>query len=501
MYIAGLDVGTSGTKITVYGQEGRLLAGAYREYSATRKPGEHEIDFEEIFSAVCEVIAEVTARGFAPAAIGVTSFGETFALLDGEGRVLLPSMLYTDPRGAEEVSELVAAVGEERLTCTAGARPHEMYSLPKLMWLKKHRPAEFARARRVLLGQDFVIYRLTGQAMIDYSLAARTLALDIRQGCWNREALAAAGIDEGLLSRPVPSGTVAGCLLPELAARLGLSQDTRIICGCHDQVAAAVGAGVLSVGEAVDGTGTVECITPLFDRIPTDKRLYDEGYSVVPYVLPGTYVCYALSFVGGAVLKWYRDSFARYEAEAARAEGKSVYAVLDAAAPKSPTDILILPHFAGAATPYMDNGARAVMAGLTLSHTGADIYRALMEGVTYEMRVNMEHLAAFGIAPRVLYAVGGGAASPLWLSIKADVLERPITPLTAPEVGACGTAMLCAVSLGLYPDLPAAKAAFVQTGETYLPDPENRAIYQKNFAAYQKLYAACRPILAEVTDE
>ena len=250
----------------------------------------------------------------------------------------------------------------------------------------------------------------------------------------------------------------------------------------------------------MDGTGTVECIPVILDRKPTDLKFYEGGYSVVPFG-NDRYACYAFSFTGGATLKWFRDNFAEEEHRIAVAKGGNVYADLDRRVSDKPTGILVLPHFAGAATPYMDNGARAVMAGLTLSHTGADIYRALMEGVTYEMRVNMEHLAAFGIAPRVLYAVGGGAASPLWLSIKADVLERPITPLTAPEVGACGTAMLCAVSLGLYPDLPAAKAAFVQTGETYLPDPENRAIYQKNFAAYQKLYAACRPILAEVTDE
>jgi xylulokinase len=149
----------------------------------------------------------------------------------------------------------------------------------------------------------------------------------------------------------------------------------------------------------------------------------------------------------------------------------------------------------------MDNSARAIIAGLTLSHTGSDLYRALMEGVCYEMRVNMEQLASHGISPRVLYAVGGGAASPLWLSIKADVWGRPVTALSAPEVGACGTVMLCAVSLGLYPDLKAAKVAFVHEGKTYLPTPKNQAHYEKNFAAYQRLYGACRPILAEVINE
>lgn len=165
--------------------------------------------------------------------------------------------------------------------------------------------------------------------------------------------------------------------------------------------------------------------------------------------------------------------------------------------PKGPTDLLVLPYFAGAATPYMDHGARAVIAGLTLSHTASDIYRALMEGVTYEMRVNLDHLATFGIRPRVLYAVGGGASSPLWLSIKADILERTIISLAAREVGACGTAMLCAVSLGLYPDLASAKAVFVQPKETHTPCAAHIARYRKQYAAYQHMYAAWREVTHE----
>lgn len=501
MQIAGLDVGTTGTKITVYESDGRFLDSAYREYDVTRAHGAHEIDANVIWEAVLAVITEVGRRGYSPAAIGVTTFGETFVALDEHDEVLLPSMLYTDPRGEEEVKELIASFGEEKLTYIAGVKPHAMFSLPKLMWIKNNRPEIFAKIKRVLLAEDYVVYRLSGEAKIDYSLAARTMALDIRARQWSKEIFAAAGIDPSLFSTPVPTGSVAGLIRPALAKELGLSPETRIVCGCHDQVAAAVGSGVFTPGEAVDGTGTVECITPMFDHIPEDPRLYDGGYSVVPYVFPGTYVCYAFSFTGGATLKWYRDNFARYEEQLAKEQGKKIYAELDAAAPKAPTDILILPHFAGAATPYMDNGARAVIAGLTLSHTNLDIYRALMEGVTYEIRINIEQLESFGIRPRVLYAVGGGASSPLWLSIKADVLGRPVTALEAREVGACGTAMMCAVAMGACADLYEAKKLFVKQKETHTPNAENSTVYEKNYKAYQKMYAAMRPIIAEVTNE
>lgn len=492
MRLGGLDIGTTGCKLSVYGKSGELLCNAYREYDVSRVGGAHEVDASVILSAVKSVIADC-ARQHAPNAIGVTSFGESFVLLDETDGVLLPSMLYTDPRGSVECDRLCASLGEDFLIQTAGVKPHPMYSLPKLMWIHENLPEVYARARRVLLMEDYIVYMLSGTAQIDYSLAARTMAFDIRKKCWNLEILNAAGIDPSLLSTPVPTGTVAGCVRPSIAEELGLSPETVIVSGAHDQVASAVGAGVFGVGEAVDGTGTVECITPVFDAIPTDPTLYAEGYSVVPYVFENTYVCYALSFTGGATLKWFRDNFAaKYGGE------ENVYAALDRNVPADPTGILILPHFAGAANPYMDNASRAAIVGLTLEHTAEDLYKALMEGVTYEIMTNLEHLSSFGITPSSLFATGGGARSEVWLQIKADILGKPITSLLAKEVGAVGTCMLVGRAIGLYRDLDEAKARFVHTGKTYCPNPDRYAKYQAIYAAYRKLYGAVRPIVEDL---
>ena len=492
MRLGGLDIGTTGCKLSIYGESGEFLYNAYREYDVSRVGGAHEVDASVILSAVKSVIADC-ARQHAPSAIGVTSFGESFVLLDDRDRVLLPSMLYTDPRGSVECNRLCAALGEEKIIRIAGVKPHPMYSLPKLMWIRENLPEIYARARRVLLMEDYIVYMLSGRAQIDHSLAARTMAFDIQRKCWSPEILNAAGIDPTLLSTPVPTGTAAGRVRPSLAEELGLSPETVIVSGAHDQVASAVGAGVFAVGEAVDGTGTVECITPVFDSIPTDPTLYAEGYSVVPYVFDGTYVCYALSFTGGATLKWFRDNFAtKYGGE------ENVYAALDRNVPTDPTDILILPHFAGAANPYMDNASRAAIVGLSLEHTAEDLYKALMEGVTYEIMTNLEHLSTFGITPSSLYATGGGARSEVWLQIKADILGKPITSLLAKEVGAVGTCMLVGRAIGLYRDLDEAKSRFVRTGKTYCPDPTRFQKYQSLYAAYRKLYGAVRPIVEEL---
>ncbi len=486
MIIGGIDVGTTGCKLTAYDDKGTPVCDFYKAYEVSRKSGEHEIDAEIIFESVCDVIQNVSKK-CELSAIGVTTFGETFVMLDENDNVLLPSMLYTDPRGEEECKKLCDALGESRLIEISGVKPHQMYSLPKVMWIKNNRPDVYEKTKRILLMEDYIVYKLSGCASIDYSLAARTLGFDIRKKCWSDEIFNAAGIDKNLFSKPVAAFNVAGDLKECIKNNLGINSDVKIVNGAHDQVAAAVGAGVFEVGQAVDGTGTVECVTPVFDKIPENKRLYDEGYSVVPYVFDGTYVCYALSFTGGAVIKWFRDNFA---------ENKS-YKELDSFVKEGPSGIMVMPHFAGAANPYMDNGSKAAILGLTLEHTDVDLYKALMEGVTYEIMTNIEHLETFGITPEKLFATGGGASSDVWLQIKADILNRPVTALTAKEVGACGTCMMVGVAMGIYKDLYEAKEFFVKEKKTYTPYADNAIKYKKYYDAYKNIYSSIRPIIRE----
>ena len=486
MIIGGLDVGTTGCKLTAFDHEGNFIYNSYKEYEVTRKNGEHELDATVVFSAVCDVIGEV-AKHCNLSAIGVTTFGETFVALDKEDNVLLPSMLYTDPRGEKECADLCTNLGEQRLTYISGVKPHQMYSLPKMMWIKNNLPEVYEKIDKILLMEDFIVYKLCGNACIDYSLAARTMAFDIREKCWSDVILEAAGIDKNLLSKPVPAFHIAGDLKSDIAQKLGIKGTVKIVNGAHDQVASAVGSGVFETGQAVDGTGTVECVTPVFDTIPENKTLYDEGYSVVPYVFDGTYVCYALSFTGGATLKWFRDNFAKDKS----------YKELDEAVSDGPSGIMILPHFAGAANPYMDNGSKAAMVGLTLEHTAADIYKALMEGVTYEILTNIEHLLGSEIEIKKLFATGGGATSEKWLQIKADILNRPVTSLSAKEVGACGTCMMAGVAIGAFKDLHEAKKIFVKENKTFMPNPEKVKRYEKISKAYKKMYDAVRPIVKE----
>lgn len=238
-----------------------------------------------------------------------------------------------------------AELGSAEIAAVTGLKPHGMYSLPKIMWIKDHWPEMYRRAEHILLMEDFVVFRLTGTAQIDYSLATRTMAFDINALTWNRKILSAAGVDARLLSRPVPSGTAAGTLLPEAAKRPGLSTRLQVVSVSQDQVAGAVGAGVFDSGKALECAGTVECLTPVYDGMPPLEAMHRGNYAVVPYVVPGKYVTYCFSYTGGALIQWCADTLAKGEKELAAREGLSVHAYLERQAAE-PTGLLVLPHFA-----------------------------------------------------------------------------------------------------------------------------------------------------------
>jgi len=492
--IGGLDIGSTGAKITVVGADGAMLHGGYRDYPVSRGEGAHELHGDAIWDAVKELLREAAGAAPSMSAVGITTFGESFTLLDGNGGVLMPSMLYTDPRGAEESAELREAVGYPRVCSIAGGAPQSMYSLPKLMWVRKRRPELLEKTKYICLIEDFLGYRLTGRRLIDYSLAARTMGFDIKNKRWSGEIFGAAGIDPGLFSEPVPSGTAAGPVLPEIAAELGVSPDLQIVLCCHDQVAAAAGSGVLRPGEATDGAGTVQCVTPVFAGIPGGGVLYDNHYALVPFLRDNTYCTYAFSYTGGSLIKWFIDTLAGKEKAEAKARGLSVYDYLESFMEDEPGDILALPHFAGAATPYMDGGAKGAFVGLGLTTRIGQMYRACMEGIAYEMAVNAEKLKEGRIEIKNLRATGGCAASRLWLQMKADILDIPVTRMSVDEAGTVGGIMLTGVATGVYESLESAAEILVRPLETFYPRADMHEKYMKIYERYKKLYYALRPL-------
>lgn len=507
MKIAGLDIGTTGCKCTVFTDKGVELSKSYRDYPVKRRVGGHEIDPTALLDGVYTVISEMAAKYPDIAGIGVTSFGETFVCTDEEGNPLAPAMLYTDPRGAKECKELVDKFGAKHIAQITGVPAHEMYGLPKMMWVKNNKPEIFAKTKHILQMEDFVVFTLTGNAVIDYSLATRSMAFDIHKLDWSNELLEAAGIEKSLLSRSVPTGTDAGVILDAVASKTGLSKDTRIVAISQDQVSAAVGAGAFSSDVGVDGAGTVQCLTPIYDEIPDVDKMMPGKYVIVPYVPQGKYVTYAFSYTGGALIQWCTDSIAGKEKELAKAEGISVNTYLenqyrenrlaDGLDPDGPSGMLMLPHFAGAATPYMDTGSKGALIGMTTSTTPAEIYRACMEGVCYEMYLNYSNVCKAGAHPKKLHATGGGAKSSVWMQMKADVLGIPIVALKTVDAGTVGSAMLTGIALGIFKNLEDASKAMVEETVTYEPRSEYHEKYMNVYSRYAKLYDAVRELVEE----
>ncbi len=495
MAIGGLDIGSTGAKITVVDRIGKQRHMGYMEYPVSINANTHEINANDIWSVVKTLLYRAVSEVPDMSAVGITSFGESFVTLNDKGEVLLPTMMYTDPRGETEASLLSAKLGDEFISEISGTSPHSMYSLPKLMWIKSNRPEVFSQIKYVCLIADFLAYKLTGNRKIDYSLAARTMGLNIKTKLWSEEIFEAAGIDSVLFSTPVPTGTDTGTVLKGISDELGLPEDMRIIICGHDQIAAAVGSNVTTVGMATDGGGTVQCMTPVFRTIPNDSTLQKNHYAVVPFLRENTYCCYAFSFTGGSLVKWFVDQFGHRYKNEAKDKSMTVYQLMESMMTAEPTGILTLPHFAGAATPYMDTGSRGAIVGLELSHSPIVLFKAIMEGITFEMRLNMEKLAEGGVQIKGLNATGGCARSKLWLQLKADILGLPITRMGVDEAGTIGGIILTGVATGVYADLDEATECLVRTLEVYYPRKDMHEKYEQLYQQYRKLYDAVRPLI------
>jgi len=497
MAIGGLDIGSSGAKITVVSRDGATLHTGYRTYSASQHIETHEIDAASLWQAVQQLLCEAAKQVPDMIGLGITSFGESFVLCGQDGEPLLPVMMYTDPRGSEQSHQLTATLGAERIYEISGCTPHPMYSLPKFMWIKQHQPVIYAKAKYCFLIGDYILYKLTGRRCIDYSLAARTMALDIRTLTWSGDLLDAAGIDASLFSELVPSGAEAGTIDPSLAAELGLPKHLRIVLCGHDQVAAAVGSNCMTPGSSANGAGTVECVTPIFQGVPTNPAMRRGHYSIVPFVKPGLYCTYSFSFTAGSLMRWVLSHLAKQEAQQAAARGISVFEQLESEANDEPSGILLLPHFAGAATPYMDTGSKGAILGLELTHTLGDLYRAAMEGIVYEMKMNLDTLAEGGVRVVSLNASGGGAKSRRWLQMKADILGLPVTKLSLDEAGTVGGIMMTGAATGQYNSLEHAAQTLVRPLETYIPRPAMHEKYAVHYRRYRNVYNTVRPLFTE----
>jgi len=305
----GLDVGTTGCKATVIDIDGRVVAFGYEDYDLVIPgKGMSELDPNVVWESVKSVLKQVSKQCASQIkAIAVASFGESFVCLDGDDHVLANSMLYSDIRGTEEINDILEVIDADELFRITGMPINAMYSLNKLLWLKKHTDI-YEKSKYIMLCGDFIAYRLTGRRVVDYSLASRTLMFDYKSKAWADELMKKFDIDSSKFSKLVAPGDVVGNITGKMAEELGLGDDVLLVAGAHDQVCAALGAGVINTGDSVDGIGTSECITTIIsDDYDTDFMLKN-NFCIEPYAIDGKYVTLAFNPAAGAAINWYRHT-------------------------------------------------------------------------------------------------------------------------------------------------------------------------------------------------
>ena len=486
MISLGVDIGGTGAKCVAFREDGTQMAISYQEYP--NPAGKTDLDPRVLADAAFEVIAQCAKAlppGEAVAAVTVSSFGESFVPIDEKGEPLTDIIMYFADTQSGEFDELVSRVGAEKFMDITLTKPDAFYSLSKMLHTRRVAPRPVWKH---LLISGYICYCLSGETAIDVSLACRTLLYDVKKGDWSDQLLAASGFGRGQMPTVLPAGTALGPLKPDVAARLGLTGKTQVVIGAHDQVVNALACGVSRPGDAADITGTTESIAPLYSRIPPGFDFQRSNYACVPYLNGPGYVTYAYNISGGAVVRWFRDSLAAHLLPQAKAEGVSVYELLNRQCPKGPGSLLMLPYLQGlGGTPDMLPQARGMMYGLSMQTTQADIYRAILEGLSFEMAINLEALKGFGIVPDRLFACGGGAKSQVWLKIKADVWNREVIPVLTEETGALGSAILGFAAVSGEKDLMRLAQGFVRHGEPIRPDPENAACYQQQLVRYRRI--------------
>ena len=477
MNYLSIDVGTTGCKCQLFSEDGEILKYLFNEYDFMEIDGFHYVDVHAIEYHLRNMISEISGQ-FEINSVCVSSLGESFVLLDDNDQILFYPMLYTDSRGEKEAEYIKATVGEENAFLITGVVPHSMYSLSKLLWIKNNAPELFKKASKVMLIGDYIGYLFTGERFIDYALASRTGAFDITKMEFSKKILETLGIDPNLFSSPKIAGSIVG----KIKRDWGI--DAVLVLGSHDQVCTSLGAGVLQAGDAVDGMGTVECITTLFKEKPVSAAMGMQGYPCIPYPVDGLYCTYILNYSCGSTVNWLRKRIMH----GYRGEEENFFAYMDKGMTNEPTGILTLPYFGGASTPYQDLNAKGVIVNLTTDTRDCDLYQSIIEGTAYEMRLNADVVGAYGISVRNAVATGGGANSEKWLQIKADIQDVTIKTLRSSEGGLCGCAMLQAVALGGVKDMYEAKSIFVRYIREFIPNSEKHIAYEKHYQNYKKLY-------------
>ncbi len=502
MSVIGMDVGTSSTKGLLVDGDLHALGQGRIDYKL-RFPaqGRVEQDPAVVVRAVHLILGRLARdavdRRDPVTALALSVSGDEAAPVDCSGKVLYPCIIAMDTRSQETALEFGRRVGEDEIYRRTGLPLHGMYPLVRLVWLRENEPEVFSQTVHMWCWQELVHASLGVTPAIDHSLASRTMAFNIASKAWDERLLGAAGLPASIFPRSVPSGVVVGRVAKRAVAGWGGVDLPLVVSGGFDQPMAALGAGIVSPGGAGVCTGSWEAVTVVTEEPVLTPVARRSGYSFGCFIRDGLYFCQASNSGGGAVLAWYRDTFGQDAVRRAHRSKRDSFSEILEEATADPVDLIFVPHLEGAYNPGMEPLATGTVAGLRLSTTRGDVIKALIQGVTFELRENIEGLETLGLTVPSLRASGGGAQSEQWLQLKADVTGRSVAALSAWDTGPLAAACLAAVGTGIYASVDEAMAQAVHVVRVYEP----RAALQSQFdELYEKHRSVERELIARARE-
>jgi xylulokinase len=398
-----------------------------------------------------------------------------------------------DIRGVEENKYICQEIGTKKLYDITGLPPSNMYALNRILWFKNNKPGIYNGTYKFASWDSYIFKNFGLDCVSDYSVSSRTLAFDILKKEWCQEILDKLDISIELFPECFPSGKVIGLLPEKLGNELGFKRKVHTVIGGFDQICAALGSGVIKRGLGSVGTGTVESMQVFVSNPITTENMLKSSYPFSNHVLGNSYICLTINFGGGSLLKWFRDSLAYEEKLEANDRNIDIYKLFDEKAAKSRCPLMVYPYFEGAQTPLNDPFAKGLMLGFTLGTKKEDIIRGILEGITYELKLNINKLEENGIKIDSLKASGGGSKSDFWLQLKADITGKLIQSLNINEAGCLAASVIAGYGIGKYSSIEEAINAFVKIKNEYYPNKDQFEYYGKRFESYKKIY----PLISE----
>jgi xylulokinase len=498
MSLLGIDAGTTGCKVVAFSAGGDTVAASYEEYGFLfPEAGQAVLDSPAVWERIKAAIRKTaSACGRDPVtALAVSSMGEAMVPVTRDRRILGPSLLNFDIRGEEYLEGLHGHLSDERLFRLNGNALGNHFGLTKLMWIRDREPELYGRADLFLNWGAFVPFMLGVEAAVDYSLANRSLLFDLDARDWSDELLSWSGLERDKLPPTVASGTVLGTIDPGLAGELALPKSTVIVAGAHDQCSNAVGCGAVPEGSAMLGMGTHFTIVPVYAHRPEPREMIAQGLNTEHHALPDRYVSFIYN-LSGAIVKWYRDTFAAEEHRRAQQRGEEVYSRLFEEIPVGPSRVTVLPHFGPTLFPEPVSHPDGVMTGLTLETRRGDILKGILEGAMYSLKEAVDRLPQAGMKIREFRAVGGGSKSDAWVQLCADILDRPFVRPRVTEAGCLGAAVLAGAGTGVFASVEDGVRKMVALEKSFEPVAANVAAYAESYGRFRRLWPEIKRYLS-----